>query len=106
MANAMMVSPKWRLEKPLRNNDDVARSQRDVAFDIAVLDQAVDLQRIGFLGIVDGSHQRCPVSGCEPRQTAHFYHRVKKCHVGEIGYGFRLSSLADDTNLPIKRPNN
>jgi hypothetical protein len=62
MADAMTTVSLVSLKKPLRDNDDIARNQRDIALDVAISDQAIDVERIGLLRVAYRSHQRCSVA--------------------------------------------
>src|SRR5258708_4357063 len=58
------------LKISLRDDQNVARHQRDVAVNIAVVDQAVEVHRMGFLDVVDGPDKGGAVAGGIFRQAA------------------------------------
>ena len=73
------------LEQALRNNQNVAGAKSDIAVDIAISDQVIEMDGIGILLAFGGTNEHsvvpCRISGEPPNCD----HRVKNRHVRAIG---------------------
>src|SRR3974377_2196820 len=87
------------LEQSLWNNQNIARTESDIAVDVAISDQAVEMDRIGILlplGRTDG-HGGVPRR--KPGQTANCDHRIEHRHVRTIWKGAGLRSFTVHADL-------
>src|SRR5215472_10438006 len=87
------------LEQALWNNQNIARTKGDIAVDVAISDQAVEMDRIGVLLTLGGTDEHGVVPSRISGETTDGDHRIEHRHVRTIGKRTGLGSLTDDADL-------
>src|SRR5215469_11385571 len=86
------------LEQALRNNQNIAWTKSDIAVDIPVPDQIVEMDRIGVLLALGSTNQHgvvpCRISG----KTSDRDHRIEHRHVRAIRECSRLRGFTDNAD--------
>src|SRR5208282_906500 len=91
--------------QPLRNDQNIARTESDIAVDVTISDQAAEMDRIGILLALGSTDEHgvvpCRISG----KTADCDHRIEHRHIRTIWKRARLRSFTDDADLVGDRAN-
>src|SRR6202048_16179 len=88
-----------RLEQPLWNDQNVARTESDVAFDVTISDQAVEMDGVGILLALRSTDDHAVVPRRIFGQTADCDHHIEERHVSAIRERAGLRSFTDDPDL-------
>src|SRR5271166_2274791 len=87
------------LEQALWNNQNIAWTESNIAVDVAISDQAVEMDRIGTLLALSSPDEHGVVPRSVPGETADCDHRIEHRHVRTIRKRAGLRSFTDDTDL-------
>src|ERR1700746_1065291 len=93
------------LEQSLWNNQNIARTESDIAVDVAIPDQAVEMDRISILLALRSTDEHGVVPRRISGETADCDHRIEQGHVRAIGDCAGLRGFPDDADLVGNRAN-
>src|SRR5438874_8983025 len=96
---AAPAKKQHRLEEALRNNQNVAWLERDIASYVTIPDQVSEVHRVSGLYAIDGANDEAVVTRGISGEPTDRDHRVEHRHVGTIGKRARLRCFADDAHL-------
>src|SRR6516165_6558112 len=87
------------LEQALRNYQNIAWAKSDIAVDVAISDQAVEMDRIGVLLALGCTDEHCVVPRSISGETTDGDQSVEHRHIRTIWERAGLRSLTDDADL-------
>src|SRR5262249_20746747 len=92
------------LKQALWNNQNITGTKSDIALDIPVPDQTVEVDGISILLAFGGANEHGVVACSKSSETPDRDHRIEHRHVRAIGQCPGLGGFTDDADLVGNRP--